>query len=829
MNVHSRIFSLVAALIIAAGAAAGCGGDDSGSGPGQVDGPDSGGSDVGPDISGPDAGGGEDPDGGGVNDPDANGGSDGEGGGDSDANGGDPDAGESDVSEEDCAADEFLHDGACVTPEEFLDEEVDVPESENSDPGYGGEPNSLPIEGPGTPTSFGGIIAEPRDINGDGELDQDIDVYSVEAKAGEWFDLKLESLGMSDPAFAITGPQGYSRENIAPGESEISRTFVAPYDGTYLITVAPAGYTQGDDPVGGDDWLYVGSIEQLDTPTPVEADLGQGDLSGDLAQLDDNIYALIGFEPGEVLNVELESVGEDADAVIQLWDGLSSFGVEYTIVEGSTVEVLVPDSGEALISLDAKQIRGADIDFELSGELVDNIESLGMIGDDSSAASDPSDLSSGDTHYYSFSVNPGQVIQIHMPNPNNQGPKVELKDAAGRTLYSNTNLVPATSYGHWYTRQGGDFVLEVGTTAQPEIEDLVADISTYSPHQLGELSASAPINFQRSEQTDAYSLEYHLITVAEAAIVSADMTLPSGANAFISALDSDNRQLEFGGFATELDEILVPAGELLVRVQALSDLASYQLDISAEDAGQVEVEPNDSLDAATPMDLGQPMRGLSTGYSDVDFFSFSPADDIGADEVLVIELEDDVGGSEEYRCLLRDESGARIQNIDSDYILSGCTVLASELSASETYYLEVGREDNELVKAYTINARVESGVLEAEPNNTPDQATAFQLDPTQGARLFGQVPRETDRDYFRVDLDAGSSLKVNAELIGASPVRGWETEVRILDSAQAELAAGMANEDLSLSDLDEGTYFIEITRDNELTVTSLVYDISVTP
>jgi cysteine-rich repeat protein len=217
-----------------------------------------------------------------------------------------------------------------------------------------------------------------------------------------------------------------------------------------------------------------------------------------------------------------------------------------------------------------------------------------------------------------------------------------------------------------------------------------------------------------------------------------------------------------------------------------------------------------------------------TESGEVDFYSFTIADDLGADEIFILDVEGEDSGSTEFACILTDSTGTDVGTIQEAGTGDGCLAMSDSLVSGETYYLEVRRIYSSSDIAYTLSSRIETGVLESEPND--DVASATSADMVDGGlNVFGNIPSNSDVDVISFELaaDMGTEeiLRFNADLIGYdSTSASWS----ILDATSTSVASGDISEMLSVSGLSAGTYYLELTRTSSTYWYSVTYQISAT-
>ncbi|TDP62368.1 proprotein convertase P-domain-containing protein [Bradymonas sediminis] len=733
-----------------------------------------------------------------------------------------------------CSVGDVIVDGVCASPAEELAASADLTEAENNDPALGGTAQALTLKGPGSATVFTGTIGAPEDLDEDGELDQDVDVYTFEASAGDWFELSVQSTGAVSPVFFVEGPNGYFRVSPAIAGPGSARQLLLPADGTYSITVLPLSVFYTDFPAGGDEWGYVGSLKQIDTPAPSAFNLNADTLTGDFGSLSDHYYSVTGYDAGDLVTVTIESSEDGADGVFSMWNSATDFAGNVEFEAGDTFEMVIPPSGELLIAVDWSFALRTDATFEISSERADNFEAIGTIENDGSASSTPTTIGSAAVQSYTFSVSAGQVIEISHFNVEGDAVDISLRDVSGN-VYINEAYTSLTRYRYHYTETGGTFILELdnsGFSSSP-LTDAKVTINTLTPNDLGAAGVGDTVSASVTDELQDGRSDFHILTLNENVTLTGDVTTPNDEDVDVYILDAAGEQVN--SFVTTGAETitgtLVAAGTMLLQVSASELISSYDVNLAFAEAPSIEVEPNETIATATAFDLSKAMVGVSSDSDDVDVFSFSPAADMGADEVLILKLEQDSSGTDEYICTIRDSSGNPLGINHPEGVEEGCVSMAANLLASETYYLEIVRDYasySNPSKGYTITPSVETGVLEVEPNETDTEATSVDLTALiGGAGAFGMLPSDTDVDYFTFDLAADQAsdemLKFSISRLGTNPT--FAASWRLLDSSLAEVAAAGIDGQLMVSGLTQGTYYLELTRSNSTSYNSLVYQI----
>ena len=291
-----------------------------------------------------------------------------------------PQTGMCEPDEDACGPGTVFVNGQCV-PEELPDPDV----VESTDPD-GSVAFNLPAEGESV--SLGGVVNEPEDINGDGYPDGDWDAFTLVAPAGTYLRIRATSEGATLPAFTIlsteedgSGGPLYARYTFNPNGLDSEREFYFPRDDTYTIYVTDYNQMMGTPvPVGGDDFTYYVTVENLGSPIITDIDTMPLADTGDLADGMLFFYNLKNLLTAEV--VTLKSLGEplpdtdnDVRAIIMLIypDGSVAEALASGTTADAEIRFSVPESGDYLVIHDFYYIDGPEDDFEISG-VNENVE-----------------------------------------------------------------------------------------------------------------------------------------------------------------------------------------------------------------------------------------------------------------------------------------------------------------------------------------------------------------------------------------------------------------------------------------------------------------------
>ncbi len=286
-----------------------------------------------------------------------------------------------------CQPGDAVLDGYCVSEAEEMAANADVVAGDDTNLLFDGVPADLPVGGDGDPTIFTGTIDAPDDLDGDGELNQQMNVFEIEAEAGDWIEISVRSMGHFDPAFQLLGADltedSYNRlSSFGTGSMKV-RQFLIPESRSYYLLVQPElGFLQ-EAPVGAADWDYVGTVEELERPTAMNHEFEDEDFDGEFGALDENFLMTDEFSAETTIAIDLDGFSVDVDPILQLWssedDYIGEFFPTYDDFSGELIEFsideIVADSGELYVVVDwFISFGSATLDYTLSIEETVEVE-----------------------------------------------------------------------------------------------------------------------------------------------------------------------------------------------------------------------------------------------------------------------------------------------------------------------------------------------------------------------------------------------------------------------------------------------------------------------
>ncbi len=724
--------------------------------------------------------------------------------------------------------------GICATEAEQAAENARVVESEPSDDGHNdptleGTAEELALDEADGTTAFTGTIAAPSDRDGDEAPEQDRDGFAFAAESGEWFQISVQSLGLPSPWFRVLGPEGFEREAMIGGGAAAARYLRVPADGTYTILVSPEVARSGDPedtdrgegPFGGDQWDYVGEIEPLESPgaaTPSFPD--DSPLAGNLVDLRDNFYELSDFAAGEVVEMSVEAIGDDASARLQVWRDEQTLTLQRPASPGDVFYALVPAGGSTpSILLDWASARGPHTGYELAVDPVSNTEVLGRLSAGSSIASSPRSLTSGDSVTYAVDVPQDHVIEITHANDENEEVDARVVDPTDTEVYAadpleevdDLNSAGEDDDGYFYTAQGGLHFIEL--TATDTMSNHEVTITAREPTSLGGVQPGGSVSQTETTSTAEYRSDYYRFRVDQPvrAEFTFEATAPSPADEIdhdlklhdlrrriVNLTDPDGRiAYERGTGSVTLGPIRLKTGEYLLGHGLEDALTEVAITGDIETAQDVEVEPNDTADNATDLPTSTSVVA-DAAVQDRDVYAFQVPSG-GLSGLTQVELEAQRASEDAWQCRLEGPDGTTLDAVDQRD--AGC-VLFARLDQQGTYRLIVDFDGDERVR-YDVERYTREAAPESEPNNRPDLADDTGIaDGNLEAEVLGRWTHVDTTDHYSVEIpssvpaEAGARLFVGITAQGPDPADG---DLELRDSSGATVGTVGAQEAATVS------------------------------
>lgn len=252
----------------------------------------------------------------------------------------------------DCGEDTVESDGLCIPLRTFADELAEDADIDFTDD----EP--IAVSEDHDPFIFTGTMEDSL-----------THTFDMEGDEGQWLEITVYSRGLPSPGFRLQNVfDDWTRAAVPGMSSEPSRTVVLPRDGNYELTVTTSisddeGFSSGDE-----DWSYVGTVEILEAPDPIEWAFEDENLIGDLTNTKQNFVELDVENAGELLFTPRE-LGADAESTtIEIWDTPTNFGSRHELNVGERASIDAGGDDVIYIHTDSVRFFGADTGYELEAQ-----------------------------------------------------------------------------------------------------------------------------------------------------------------------------------------------------------------------------------------------------------------------------------------------------------------------------------------------------------------------------------------------------------------------------------------------------------------------------
>ena len=298
--------------------------------------------------------------------------------------------------EEACGDGTHWEDGACVPdvscgPLTHLEGGQCVPDTlPEADVTETGDPNTareFTLPAAGGAIHLGGTVDTPTDLNGDGYDDADWDTFIFTAEAGAYLRVSAGSDGATLPAFLVMsvasneeGGALYARWAINPNGASVTRELYLPFAGEYVIQfsdynhVLARAFGYGYIPVGGDDFTYLATVENLGAPAVEDVTALPFEAGGELTDNSLRFFSLKGLSANDA--VEALSLGQPLGAgYSDVYTALTLFGPDHQPIRELTSGQMTADvllrfaataAGDHLLVQDFLLTLGPVVDFSLS-------------------------------------------------------------------------------------------------------------------------------------------------------------------------------------------------------------------------------------------------------------------------------------------------------------------------------------------------------------------------------------------------------------------------------------------------------------------------------
>ena len=678
------------------------------------------------------------------------------------------------VADLNCGEGTMLVQGACLSDDEVRVSEADLTEgSGENDPVFGGTPEALTLPAVGESVLAVGTLNTPRDLNNNGQLNQDVDVWQFEAQAGDAVRLTVLELGAGALGFEVTGPQGFSRQG--PGyQPEPRRSVFLPYTGTYQIAIKSQlsllDPTTG--PVGSDTARYRLAVENLgglmseqgiltDISAPVP-------LEGALLKFEPNLYKFTYTAPA-IWSVSVEGLDqESATPALLVLDGQGN--LKRALAPGETNLVMSSAvADDRWLFVDWTRLRSDRDSYELRINQLNTTPITTPI-DAGAVVSQPGNIDLGPQQ--SVYIQANVLLEDSQQNPIDQGLIVNLDATLLKQIipvrfevFSPSGLPIQNQPGSpllFFAEASGTYLIKATNLSQDESQTITRlSVSSHIPKSLGKLSA---VGDSQSTMISAVPgvPSYAVVELEGEAVTSVSLQNTSGQEIGVSILGERDLQAVFSSNGTS-DLTLSPLvttqkSKRIIQVANLgAQPTTVTLTAELKATPSFEVEPNNTTANPTPIGLTQTLVG-ELNATDIDIFAFT------ATQTALMHVDSAlIAGDIAPKLEVLTSSGKVIDAPPRASALSRASFVAA---MGKTYLLRMSAPEASSPQQYSISLSSEIlAGLEAEDNNAFSSATPLSADGTSFVGV-GTIAGATDEDWYELTLAQEGFVSLTLERVG---------------------------------------------------------------
>ena len=389
-------------------------------------------------------------------------------------------------SDLECGEGYVLIGGVCFDEDASIAAEADASESvpDRNDPLQGGTAEPLTLEPIGSRAVFTGGIGRPADLSSTGAAQQDRDVWRFVGSAGQYLRIEVRSMGLPQPAFILEGPDGYERTSSVGYDSDAAREVVLPYDGVYELIILPSAFLITGIPMGDPTTAYVGIVEELPLPTPVDLTAGAApdapaNIQGQLLNLDDNFYRI--RVPGRTA-LQATIIGDVAETVpsILVFDASMRLLADVAnLKKDDWAGFFVDTMDDCILVVDWQVSTARADDFSIDVHAVPLLD-RGSLAADFNAVTENQDLAGLRTGAYRFAIAEAQVIVADVFGLS--APDVQVVGPAG----TRTRIKDDDEF--FFYAEPGEYVMFIHNDLTSDSVDVGTVLGLITPYDLGSLT-----------------------------------------------------------------------------------------------------------------------------------------------------------------------------------------------------------------------------------------------------------------------------------------------------------------------------------------------------
>lgn len=456
-----------------------------------------------------------------------------------------------------------------------------------------------------------------------GTLDEQLtQTFQIEGGAGQWLKIEIFSRGLPSPGLRIRHPVGSWHRHAPAGQTAhpISRTVMLPADETFEVVVD----TAAGDEAGDDSWKYVGRVEVLDAPDPVQWDDPEDGYSGELAETTHN-FVEVDVDGTYDLLLTPELLGDGAvDPRVEVWTEPDEHRETAEMELGEQLQIDAGGAETLFLHFDAVGFAGADTDFELAAGVTEII-------------------APGDSMDVDIEADTGEVVFISHRSAQTERLDISVQfDGTEKYLFTGAPAANQSSFSEhesmrqfFYVDEPGTYTVEFLNNTGDEITSFVSDVYADDDIPYLEIPDEGWEEIQQSVESDGLSTgdwRIAVVDMPDQGIFDAAVEAQTG-DPRLAVIDDEHRQQH--GITTANNgraELRVGApGEGIYYVVARADDSSTISDLEFEIGGQTleSMEPGEvrrmTFDAQT-LDV---LEGtiVSTTSEAIDVRLFNEFDD----------------------------------------------------------------------------------------------------------------------------------------------------------------------------------------------------------